>query len=112
MTKKRVTKPLPMSVELLQATADFYDATDTSAIMELGIWVNPIPMTTTSLRLPTDVIARLREQAAHRNVRYTSYVRSLLEQASKDQPTELSEITKRLDRIEAVLAKPSPKKAA
>jgi predicted DNA binding CopG/RHH family protein len=121
MTKQRnptnTNLSLPNSIGLLKEIADYYDKTDTSAFMEAGEWVDPKPMATTSLRLPADVIARLKDQAARHNVRYTSYVRSILEQASNDQkpnelPSELAKIAQRLDRIEAALeTKPNSKAA-
>jgi hypothetical protein len=39
-------------------------------------------MATTSLRLPADVIDQLKRQARARHVRYTSYVRSILERTA------------------------------
>jgi hypothetical protein len=58
-------------------------------------------MATTSLRLPTDVISQLKLQAKARHVRYTSYVRSILERAARGElPPEIADITERLERIE------------
>jgi hypothetical protein len=37
------SKPEPMSVELLEEVAAFYDVTDTSEDMEAGYWVDPGP---------------------------------------------------------------------
>ncbi|MGH3277406.1 MAG: CopG family antitoxin [Streptosporangiaceae bacterium] len=58
-------------------------------------------MTTTSLRLPAEVIDQLKRQARARNIRYTSYVRSILEHVAhgETQP-EISDIRERLERIE------------
>src|SRR5271169_6937929 len=62
-------------------------------------------MATTSLRLPADVIDQLKQQARTRHVRYTTYVRSILERAARGgSPPELAEITERLDRIERALS--------
>ena len=62
-------------------------------------------MATTSLRLPADVIEALKQQAREQHVRYTSYVRSILEQAARGgRPTELTQITERLDRIERAIS--------
>ena len=58
-----------------------------------------------ALRLPADVIDELRQQARTRHVRYTTYVRSILERAA---PPELAEITERLDRIERALTDRHP----
>jgi predicted DNA-binding protein len=72
--------------------------------MEHGDWVEPQPMATTSLRLPADVIDELKQQARTRHVRYTTYVRSILERAARGgAPAELAEITERLDRIQRAL---------
>lgn len=68
---------------------------------EHGEWVEPRPMATTSLRLPAEVIDELKRQARARNIRYTSYVRSILERAAQGgMPPDLAEITKRLGRVE------------
>ena len=73
--------------------------------MDNGNWVEPQPMATTSLRLPADVIDQLKQQARTRHVRYTTYVRSILERAARGgSPPELAEITERLDRIERALS--------
>jgi mRNA-degrading endonuclease toxin of MazEF toxin-antitoxin module len=53
--------------------------------MEHGDWVEPQPMATTSLRLPADVIDELKQQARTRHVRYTTYVRSILERDLQGQ---------------------------
>lgn len=50
--------------------------------MEDGDWAEPQPMATTSLRLPAEVIDQPKRQARARHVRYTSYVRSILERAA------------------------------
>ena len=81
--------------------AEYYDAHDTGAEMETGDWVEPQPMATTSLRLPADVIEELKRQARVRHLRYTSYVRSILERAARGEtPPEIADITERLERIE------------
>ncbi|MGH3448616.1 MAG: CopG family antitoxin [Nocardioidaceae bacterium] len=73
--------------------------------MEHGHWVEHQPMATTSLRLPVDVIAELKQEAQNRGVRYTSYVRSILEHATHPQePSGLAEINQRLAHIEHTLA--------
>ena len=77
------------------------DSHDTSAEMEHGTWVEPQPMATTSLRLPADVISQLKRQAQARHIRYTTYVRSILEHAANGTPPpEMADITERLERIE------------
>jgi hypothetical protein len=69
--------------------------------MEHGEWVEPQPMATTSLRLPIEVIDQLKRQASVRHLRYTSYVRSILEHAARaGRSPELADITERLERIE------------
>jgi CopG antitoxin of type II toxin-antitoxin system len=69
--------------------------------MEPGRWVEPQPMATISLRLPVEVIAELKQQARARHLRYTSYVRSILERAARGStPPEIADITERLERIE------------
>lgn len=103
MTKR--TEHLPRSADQLEQLADYYDTHDTSPEMENGQWVDPQPMATTSLRMPADVIEQLKQQARERHVRYTSYVRSILEQAARGgQSTELTQITERLDRIERAVS--------
>ena len=99
MTKR--SEPLPRPAAELERLAGYYDIHDTSAEMEPGDWVEPQPMATTSLRLPVDVIEELKRQARARHLRYTSYVRSILERAARGEtPPEIADITERLERIE------------
>jgi len=74
--------------------------------MEDGTWVEPQPMTTTSLRFPPDVTSQLKRQAQARHVRYTTYIRSILERAASGnlQP-DMADITERLERIERAVTK-------
>jgi predicted DNA binding CopG/RHH family protein len=93
----------------LEELADYYDSHDTSAEIEHGEWVEPQPMATTSLRLSADVIDRLKKQARARRVRYTSYVRSILEHAARGgPPPEIADITERLERIERAVTSRGP----
>ena len=99
MTKHN--EQLPRSAAELEQLASYYNSHDTSTEMEHGEWVELQPMATTSLRLPTDVISQLKLQAKARHVRYTSYVRSILERAARGElPPEIADITERLERIE------------
>jgi hypothetical protein len=92
---------LPRPAADLERLAAYYDSHDTSAEMEHGTWVEPQPMATTSLRLPADVISELKRQAQARHVRYTTYVRSILERAASGTlPPDMADITERLERIE------------
>ena len=51
--------------------------------------------------MPTEVISQLKRQASAKHVRYTSYVRSILERAALGGTLpEIAEITERLKRIE------------
>ena len=91
MTKRN---DLPRPAAELEQLAEYYDTHDTSAEMEDGTWVEPQPMATTSLRLPADVISELKRQAQARHVRYTTYVRSILERAASGTlPTDMADIT-------------------
>ena len=101
MTMTKRSEPLPRSAAELERLAEYYDTHDTGTEMEPGHWVEPQPMATTSLRLPVDVIEQLKLQARARHLRYTSYVRSILERAARgDTPPEIADITERLERIE------------
>jgi hypothetical protein len=101
MTMTKQPEQLPRPAAELERLAEYYDTHDTSAAMEPGRWVEPQPMATTSLRLPVDVIEELKRQAQARHVRYTSYVRSILERAARGGgPPEIADITERLERIE------------
>ena len=105
MTMTKHPEQLPRPAEELERLAEYYDTHDTSTEMDNGDWVEPQPMATTSLRLPADVIDQLKQQARTRHVRYTAYVRSILERAARGgSPPELAEITERLDRIERALS--------
>jgi predicted DNA-binding protein len=110
MTMTDNPEQLPLPAAALERLAEYYGTHDTSAEMETGEWVEPQPMATTSLRLPTEVIDQLKRQARARHVRYTSYVRSILERAAgSDTPPDIADITERLERIErAVTSRQSP----
>jgi len=109
MTMTKQSEQLPRPAAELERLAEYYDTHDTSTEMEHGDWVEPQPMATTSLRLPADVIDELKQQARTRHVRYTTYVRSILERAARGgAPPELAEITERLDRIERALTDRHP----
>jgi predicted DNA binding CopG/RHH family protein len=95
---------LPRPAVELQQLAGYYDSRDTSAEMEHGTWVEPQPMATTSLRLPADVISELKAQAQARHVRYTAYVRSILERAANGTLPDMADITERLERIERAVS--------
>jgi hypothetical protein len=99
MTKR--DEHLPRPAAELEQLAAYYDSHDTSTEMEHGTWVEPQPMATTSLRLPAEVISQLKRQAQARHVRYTTYVRSILERAANGTlPPDMTDITERLERIE------------
>ncbi len=103
-------EPFPRPAAELERLAEYYGTHDTSAEMEPGDSVEPQPMATTSLRLTVDVIEELKRQARVRHLRYTSYVRSILERAARGEtPPEIADITERLERIErAVTERRSP----
>ena len=101
MTMTKHSEQLPRSAAELEELAEYYGSHDTIGEMEHGEWVEPQPMATTSLRLPADVIDQLKRQARARHVRYTSYVRSILERTARgDALPEIADITERLERIE------------
>src|ERR1035437_8298014 len=101
MTMTDHPEQLPQPAAALERLAEYYGTHDTSGEMEHGEWVEPQPMATTSLRLPTEVISELKRQASAKHVRYTSYVRSMLDRAAVGGTLpEIAEITDRLERIE------------
>jgi predicted DNA-binding protein len=114
-TTKKKAEDLPRQAEELEELAAYYDTHDTSAEMEHGQWVDPRPMKTTSLRLPTDVVEALKALARGQGMRYTAVVREIIEQAvSGAHPVhdeELAQINERLTRIEAALAAAEDAKA-
>ncbi|MEJ2857348.1 MULTISPECIES: hypothetical protein [unclassified Saccharothrix] len=106
-TKKR-SEALPMPAEKLEALAAYYDDHDTSSEMEDGEWVDPRPMKTTSLRLPTEVVDALKSLAQARGQRYTAFVREIVEQVVTGTRTVgrdevVRSIDRRLARIEKVV---------
>ena len=106
MTMTKHSEQLPVSVAELEELARHYDSHDASGEMKHGEWIEPQPMATTSLRLPADVIDELKRQARARHVRYTSYVRSILERAARGgSPAEIADITERLERIERAVTR-------
>lgn len=101
MSMTKQTGNLPRPAADLERLAGYYETHDTSTEIEHGERVEPQPMATTSLRLPAEIIDELKRQARARNIRYTSYVRSILEHAAQGgSPPDMAEITKRLERIE------------
>lgn len=106
MTMTKHSEQLPRPAAELEELAGYYGSHDTSGEMEHGEWIEPQPMATTSLRLPADVIDQLKRQARARHVRYTSYVRSILERAARgDALPEIADITERLERIERAVTR-------
>ena len=106
MTMTKQSEQLPLPAAELEELAKHYGSHETSGEMEHGEWVEPQPMATTSLRLPADVIDELKRQARARQVRYTSYVRSILERAARGgAPPEIADITERLERIERAVTR-------
>lgn len=104
MTMAKRTDNLPRPAGELERLAEYYATHDTGGEMDDGEWVEPQPMATTSLRLPADVIDQLKRQARLRHVRYTTYVRSILEQTAGGDPSpDLAQIAERLDRIERAI---------
>ena len=105
MTMAKNSEQLPRPAAELEELAEYYDAHDTSQEMEHGEWVEQ-PMATTSLRLPADVIEQLKRQARSRHVRYTSYLRSILEHTARGgPPPEIADISERLERIERAVTR-------
>lgn len=106
MIAKR-TESFPRPVEELEALAAYYDTHDTASEMEDGEWVDPRPMKTASLRLPSDVLEALKSIAQARGMRYTAFIREIIEQvvsgARVAEHVELARINQRLERIEKVV---------
>lgn len=102
---------LPMPANELEALAAYYDTHDTSSEMQDGNWVDPRPMRTTSLRLPVEVVEALKALARARGVRYTAFLREIVERAISDASStendELARINERLARIEAAVTQKS-----
>ncbi len=106
MTMTKHSEQVPRPAAELEELAEHYGSHDTSGEMERGEWIEPQPMATTSLRLPADVIDQLKRQARARHVRYTSYVRSILERTARgDALPEIADITERLERIERAVTR-------
>jgi len=110
MTTKKTRTPaadeemLPRPAEELEQLAEHYDTHDTSAEMERGEWVEPQPMVTTSLRLPSPLVAALKAEARREGVRYTMLLRRVLEaHVRRPEADELTEIRERLARVERQL---------
>lgn len=124
MTMKKHTENLPLPAHELETLAAHYDAHDTTSDMQRGEWVDPRPMKTTSLRLPSEVVDALKALAQTRGVRYTTLVREIIEYAIKGvrlaESEEITQINERLARIEAAVIEryaqrpdlAEPKKAA
>jgi len=99
-------KSLPRPAAELEALAEYYSTRDTSAEMEDGEWVDPRPMRTTSLRLPSDVVDALKSLAQAQGQRYTALVREIIEQAiSGAHVTAGQEVVRSIDRRLAKIEK-------
>ena len=91
---------LPRSEAELRDLADFYATRDVSDDITAGDVVTPAPMVTTSLRLPEDLVDRLRAEAAARGIRYTGLIRNkLIAHVADDEPSSRT-LASRLDRLE------------
>lgn len=91
---------LPRSEADLRDLADFYAARDVSDDIAAGDVVTPAPMVTTSLRLPSDVVDRLRAEAAARGVRYTRLIRDVLVTHVMHDESSSQALASRLDGLE------------
>lgn len=91
---------LPRSEADLPELADFYSDHDVSDEIDAGEVVTPEPMVTTSLRLPSDIVERLRAEAAARGIRYTSLIRDvLIAHVTEGEPSS-GALASRLDELE------------
>jgi hypothetical protein len=75
----------------LQALADYYDQTDTSAETADAEWdeeISETPMVTTSLRLPKPLLDRIREAAIEEDLKPSMLMRRWLEQRLDNRQTE------------------------
>ena len=108
MTKRNESLPRPAG--RLERLAAHYEEHDTAAEMAEGEWVDPRPMVMTSLRLPAKTVDALKDLARMRGVRYTAFLREVLENAAASGPgeraDEFAEIRERLARIENALSAP------
>ena len=91
---------LPRSEADLRDLADFYADHDVSEEIGSGDVVTPEPMVTTSLRLPSDIVERLRAEAAARGIRYTSLIRDVLLAYLEEAEPSSRTLEARLDDVE------------
>lgn len=95
-----MSERLPRSEAELGDLADFYAQHDVSEDIEAGDVVTPEPMVTASLRLPAEVLDKLRAEAADRGVRYTTLIRDvLIAHVTAGRPSSRA-LASRLDRLE------------
>lgn len=95
-----MSEQLPRSEKELEELDAFYSASDTSNEIDAGEVVTPQPMTTTSLRLPGEVVRRLRAQATNRGIRYTTLIREVLMSYVTDEGPSSRALASRLDGLE------------
>lgn len=100
-----MNEQLPRSETELEELDAFYSTYDTSEEIDAGEVVTPEPMATTSLRLPGEVVERLRAEAANRGIRYTTLIREVLmshvtagELSSRALASRLDELEQEYDR--------------
>lgn len=89
-----------MAVLTDSALAEFYSNHDVSEEIDAGDVVTPEPMVTTSLRLPRDIVDRLRAEAAARGIRYTSLIREVLVAHVTGREPSSRALASRLDGLE------------
>lgn len=95
-----MSERLPRSEVELRDRADFYADHDVSDDIDAGDVVTPEPMVTTSLRLPGDVVDKLRAEAADRGIRYTTLIRDVLIAHVTEQQPSPRALASRLDGLE------------
>lgn len=95
-----MSQELPRSEEELEELRDFYSTHDTANEIDAGEVVTPDPMITTSLRLPGEVVDKLRAEAADRGIRYTTLIRDLLMSHVAEGEPSARALASRLDGLE------------
>ncbi|MCD2157899.1 BrnA antitoxin family protein [Rhodococcus cerastii] len=84
-----------MDPTTLAELRDYYDNTDTSALIEestLDETVDPAPMVGITVRLPAAVLNKVREQAGERGIKTTALIREWIESCVADHTDDDSTV--------------------
>ncbi|MDV8128974.1 hypothetical protein R4P71_30940 [Rhodococcus sp. IEGM 1304] len=100
---------MTMDPTTLAELRDYYDNTDTSALIEgstLDETIDTAPMVGITVRLPAAVLNKVREQAGERGIKTTALIREWIETSVADQTDD--DITVKFSDVKKLFAHAKP----